>query len=70
MYGDTAQGKMVIKLKLINYRDGNKWFARPILEGKDETWKAEILCLVTEVKYIGICEAKRCSQNLCKNCVL
>lgn len=35
------------------FRDGQKWFARPLLEDKDETWKEEILSLVSEVPYFS-----------------
>ena len=30
------------------FRDGSKWFARPIREIKDESWKYEILTEVTD----------------------
>ncbi len=31
------------------FRDGSKWFARPVMEDKDESWKQAILSNVTEV---------------------
>ncbi len=33
------------------FRDGSKWFARPVMEDKDESWKQAILSNVTEVGY-------------------
>jgi hypothetical protein len=38
-----------IKFYVFIFRDGQKWFARTVLEEKDDSWKRDILLMVSEV---------------------